>query len=95
MQLVNRGLSASGRFLVLRVLHSTTALARWPRSALWSPTSGSDILAVEHHRAGLVLPEADVEVVLTLETRDPAHRAEVVTALRTAGYQVDLVGRGT
>jgi threonine dehydratase len=91
MQLVNRGLSAAGRFLVLRVLlHDrpgalaalTAAVARL----------GLNVLAVEHHRAGLVLPVADVEVVLTLETRDPDHRDEVVTALRTAGYQVDLVG---
>jgi hypothetical protein len=31
-----------------------------------------------------------VEVVLTLETRDPAHRETVVEALRDRGYEVQL-----
>ncbi|MGH9224602.1 MAG: threonine ammonia-lyase [Acidimicrobiales bacterium] len=90
LNLINRGLSASGRFLILRVqLHdhpgSLAAL-----SALVG-TMGLNILAVEHHRTGLLLPVEDVEVVLTVETRDPDHRDEVVERLRTEGYRVDLL----
>ena len=33
----------------------------------------------------------EVEVLLTLETRDPEHRHEVVAALLAAGFRVELV----
>ena len=50
-----------------------------------------NVLSVDHHRAGLDLAVDEVEVLLTLETRDPAHRDEVVSGLRAQGYRVDLV----
>ncbi|MGH9150272.1 MAG: ACT domain-containing protein, partial [Acidimicrobiales bacterium] len=50
---------------------------------------GLNVLAVEHHRAGLRLDLDEVEVLLTLETRDPAHRDGVVAALRAAGFRVE------
>jgi threonine dehydratase len=34
---------------------------------------------------------ADVEVLLTLETRDPDHREEIVAVIAAAGFAVDLV----
>jgi threonine dehydratase len=49
------------------------------------------VLEVEHHRAGVNLGIDQVEVLLTLETRDPAHRHEVVQALTAAGFTVELV----
>lgn len=52
---------------------------------------GLNVLDVEHHRAGAAVAVDEVEVVLTLETRDPAHRAEIVSSLNAAGYRVDLV----
>jgi threonine dehydratase len=52
---------------------------------------GLNILSVEHRRAGLALPMTAVEVVLTMETRDPEHRAETVEWLREKGYAVDLL----
>ncbi|MDQ1394742.1 MAG: hypothetical protein QOG64_1, partial [Acidimicrobiaceae bacterium] len=33
----------------------------------------------------------EVEVLLTLETRDPEHRHEVVSGLEAAGFRVELV----
>jgi hypothetical protein len=33
----------------------------------------------------------EVEVVLTLETRDPDYRGEVVDDLEASGYRVELV----
>jgi threonine dehydratase len=52
---------------------------------------GLNVLEVEHHRAGVQVAIDEVEVLLTLETRDPAHRIAVVRALREAGFEVDLV----
>jgi hypothetical protein len=39
----------------------------------------------------VLLPVDHVEVVLTVETRDPDHRNEVVEQLRAEGYQVELL----
>lgn len=88
MRLIDRGLSASGRFLVLRVvMHDRPGeLARLSAQV---SDMGLNILAVEHHRSGLLLPPDQVEVMLTLETRNPDHREAVVSALRRAGYEVD------
>jgi threonine dehydratase len=89
VRLIDRGLSASGRYLILRVvLHDRPGALAALSSAIAG--LGLNILAVEHHRSGLVLPMEQVEVVLTLETRDPAHRETVVGALRDRGYEVQL-----
>jgi threonine dehydratase len=56
---------------------------------------GLNVLAVEHHRSGVALPLDRVEVLVTVETRDPEHRDEVVTALRAAGYEVTARGAVT
>ena len=49
---------------------------------------GLNVLSVEHHRSGVALPLDRVEVLVTVETRDPQHRDEVVAGLRAAGYDV-------
>lgn len=90
VKLIDHGLSAAGRYLVLRVVvedqpgtlaHLTGVVA----------DLGLNVLSLEHHRAGLALALEEVEVLLTLETRDPTHRGEVVAALGEAGYSVELV----
>ena len=90
MKLIDHGLSAAGRYLLLRIVLGdqpgalaalTAAVARM----------GLNVLEVEHHRAGLRLGVDEVEVLLTLETRDPEHRHDIVTGLQTAGYRVELV----
>jgi len=90
MKLIDHGLSAAGRYLVLRVL-----LPDRPGSLAGLTSSvaamGINVLSVEHHRAGLDLDVDEVEVLLTLETRDADHRAQVVGDLRAAGFEVELV----
>ncbi len=90
LRLIDRGLSVSGRYLILRVVVDDRpgALAALTTRIA---TMGLNVLAVEHHRSGLELPVERVEVVLTVETRDPGHAGEVVEQLRRAGYTVDLV----
>jgi threonine dehydratase len=90
IKLIDHGLSVAGRYLVLRVLLEDRpgALARLTAAVA---AMGLNVLSVEHHREGLVLPLDQVEVLLTLETRDPGHRDEVVRALASAGHRVELV----
>ncbi len=83
-RLVTHGLNASGRFLTTRV-----ALPDRPgalRSLLDVVAAlGLNIVDVEHHRSGTDLPVEQVEVRLTLETRDPDHRDAVLRRLEAAG----------
>jgi len=89
-RLIDHGLSSAGRYLLLRIVLGdrpgalaalTTEVARM----------NLNVLSVEHHRSGLSLGIDEVEVMLTLETRDPAHREEIVDQLRAKGFRVDLV----
>ena len=89
-RLIDHGLSAAARFMVVRVViddrpgalhHLTGVIARL----------GLNVLSVEHHREGIELPIASVEVLFTLETRDAAHQAEVLQTLQAEGYAVELV----
>jgi threonine dehydratase len=89
-KLIDHGLSAAGRYLRLRIILTdhpgalatvTDALAKM----------GLNVLDVEHHRSGLSLGVDEVEVLLTLETRDPEHREEVVGSLRELGFRVELL----
>ncbi len=89
-RLIDHGLSAAGRFMVVRVViddrpgalhHLTGVLARL----------GLNVLSVEHHREGLALPLASVEAVFTVETRDAAHQADVREQLQREGYRVQQV----
>lgn len=90
IKLIDHGLSVSGRYLVLRIVlrDSPGSLA-----ALTAEVArlGLNVLDVEHHRAGAAVGVDEVEVVLTLETRDPDHRAAIVASLDAAGYRVELV----
>lgn len=89
IKLIEHGLTAAGRYLVLRVILEDRpgALARLTAGVA---ELGLNVLEVEHHRVGLSLGLDRVEVLMTVETRDPAHRDETVRALREAGFVVEL-----
>jgi threonine dehydratase len=89
-RLVEHGLTASGRFLVLRVdvLDRPGALANLTAQVA---ALGLNVLSVEHHRLGMRLGLDKVEVQLTVETRDPAHRDQTLAELRASGLGVELV----
>lgn len=90
MKLIDHGLSAAGRYLLLRIIlrDHPGALAGLTAAVA---KMGLNVLAVEHHRSGLRLGVDEVEVLLTLETRDPAHRSDIVRDLEQDGYGVELV----
>ncbi|MGI8492188.1 MAG: threonine ammonia-lyase [Acidimicrobiales bacterium] len=90
-KLIDHGLSAAGRYLVLRVVMDDRPGALAGLTAELARL-GLNVLDVEHHRSGRALGLAEVEVQLTVETRDAAHHALVIDALAAAGYRAERVG---
>jgi threonine dehydratase len=90
MKLIDHGLSAAGRYLLLRIVldDAPGALAGLLAAVA---KMGLNVLEVEHHRSGVRLGVDEVEVLVTLETRDPDHRQGIVTALEVAGFRVELL----
>lgn len=87
-RIIQHGLTFAGRYLVLRTRLEDRPgqLVRFLRLLA---EEGVNVLDVEHHRAGMLLPIGQAEVQLTLETRDLTHCAEVVDFLRVAGYETE------
>jgi len=91
IRLIEHGLGAAGRYLRLRIVMADRPGALATLTAAVA-AQGLNVLSVEHHREGSSVGVDEVEVLLTLETRDPEHRLEVVGTLRHAGFKVDLAG---
>ena len=89
-KLIEHGLSAAGRYLRLRLVvpDRPGSLAIVTRTVA---DLGLSVQEVDHNRAGAHVAINEVEVLLTLETRDPEHRDEAVEALRAHGFTVDVV----
>jgi threonine dehydratase len=89
-KLIEHGLSAAGRYLTLRIVMADRVGAL---AALTNELArlGLNVLDVEHHRSGRDLAVSDVEVLVTVETRDRDHHAGVVKALTAFGYRVEPV----
>jgi threonine dehydratase len=90
IKLIDHGLSAAGRYVSLRVVLDDRP---GELAALTAEVArlGLNVLSVEHHRSGLDLAVAKVEVRLTLETRNAVHRGEIVADLQRAGFQVEPI----
>jgi threonine dehydratase len=90
IKLIDHGLSAAGRYMVLRIVVPDRPGALAGLTALLAAT-GLNVLDVEHHRSGLILGLNEVEVLFTVEARDPQHREAILSDLQAAGYHVQLV----
>ncbi|MEX2659080.1 MAG: threonine ammonia-lyase [Acidimicrobiales bacterium] len=90
MKLIDHGLSSSGRYLVVRVIVSDRPGALASLTATLARL-GLNVLSVEHHRSGLALRVDEVEILVTLETRDPDHRGEIVSTMAAEGFAVELI----
>ncbi|MEY2470199.1 MAG: threonine dehydratase [Actinomycetota bacterium] len=86
VRVVDHGLSAAGRYLVLRVV-VRDAPGELARLLDVVAKEGLNVLSVDHHRAGSRVGINKTEVRLTLETRDPSHRGEVVEIIKAAGFE--------
>ncbi len=87
MRVIRHGLSAAGRYLLLRIALQDRPGELHRLSGILAHL-GLNVLEVEHHHSGLELAINEVEVALTLETRDPAHRQEVLDTLAGEGYRM-------
>src|SRR5579875_874860 len=87
-RLIEHGLSAAGRYLMVRVVlpDKPGSLANLAKAV---SDLGLNLLTVEHRRSGVPVGVNEVEVVLTMETRDPDHRDAVAPALRLRGFRVE------
>jgi threonine dehydratase len=88
---IQHGLSATGRYLVIHTLLPDRPGALLSLLQLIA-AQGVNVLDVAHHRTGVHLPIQQVEVMLTLETRDRAHCEELLTVLRAHDYAVAEIG---
>ncbi|ORV68176.1 threonine dehydratase [Mycobacterium gastri] len=84
---ITHGLRAAGRYLAVKVTIPDRPGGLSRLLGVVSAT-GASVLDVVHVRTARKLALDEVEVRLTLETRGPAHREEVLEALIGAGFAV-------
>jgi threonine dehydratase len=84
---IQHGLAAQGRYLMIHTL-LTDRPGELLRLLGLIAAQNVNVLEVEHHRTGAQLPIQQVEVMLTLETRDRAHCDALLELLRREGFVV-------
>lgn len=90
-KVIDYGLTAAGRYLRLRVIMDDRAGLLSILSKTLSDMS-LNVVLIEHHKAGLKgLAFNEVEVQLTLETKDPSQHDEIVAELTRRGFPVELM----
>lgn len=88
--IVTRGLSAAGRYLRLRIVFRDRPGSLAALTAVVAKL-GLNVFDVEHHRTGVQIGIDEVEVLLVVETRNPDHRNDVITALQAEGFNAQLL----
>ncbi len=85
---VRFGLTASGRYLVVKILipDRPGQLARIVGAIA---EKRANVIVVSHHREGRNIGVLETEAELTLETRDEEHSQEVIRALVGEGFTVE------
>lgn len=88
LRVVRYGLSASGRYFAFhtRIADRPGALFRLLGAIA---EVGANIVGVEHHREGASVQMGDVDVLLQIETKGPAHIQELTDRLHADGYVVE------
>jgi threonine dehydratase len=84
LHVIEHGMAAAARYLSLRVRVGDRPGALAELLGLVA-SLGANVLDVSHSRISGSLPLGEVEIALAVETRGPAHCAELVDALRAAG----------
>ncbi|GAA2516599.1 threonine ammonia-lyase [Rarobacter incanus] len=87
LRVIRHGLAAAGRYLNLRVrlIDRPGALAELVDELA---RDGGNVMHVDHVRTGPDLAIDEVEVTFQVETKGPAHCAELLAGLRAHGYRV-------
>jgi threonine dehydratase len=89
-RVISNGLAASDRYLKLKIMLPDRP-GQLARTAEIVAEANANVIEVLHTRHGRGLQLSEVELELSVETRGPEHRDEVVAKLRDAGYDARLV----
>ncbi|TFC14605.1 threonine ammonia-lyase [Cryobacterium algoritolerans] len=84
-RVISHGLSASGRYLTLRIMLPDRP-GQLARISELLAEAHANVIEVLHTRHGVGLQISEVELNVSVETRGPDHRQHVVDVLRSAGY---------
>jgi threonine dehydratase len=89
-RIINYALAIFGRFLMVQITMPDTP-GQLTRALQICSERGANISQVEHFRGEMHIPVGLTSVLLSMETRDAAHQAAIVAALRERGYPVRQV----
>lgn len=89
-RVIAHGLAASDRYLTLRI-GLPDRPGQLARIAELVAEANANVVEVLHTRHGAGMQISEVALELSVETRGPAHRAEVVEVLRRAGYEPQII----
>ena len=87
LRVIEHGLTAAGRYLSITV-RCDDRPGQLARMLAEIAEHGGNVVDVDHSRRDQRLRLGEVEVNLSMETRGPEHSAQVMAALRAAGYQL-------
>jgi threonine dehydratase len=84
-RVISHGLAASDRYLTLRIMLPDRP-GQLARISELLAEARANVIEVLHTRHGAGLQLSEVELDISVETRGPEHRLQVVELLRSAGY---------
>jgi threonine dehydratase len=87
LRVIQYGMAAAGRYLGIR-LRISDRPGSLARMLTLLADLGANVIDVEHMRTGPKMYFGEVEVAVSVETRGTGHGAEVLDALRQAGYPI-------
>ncbi|GAA1060844.1 threonine ammonia-lyase [Agromyces bracchium] len=89
-RVIAHGLAASDRYLTLRI-GLPDRPGQLARISELLAAANANVVEVLHTRHGAGMQISEVALQLSVETRGPAHREEVVATLRRAGYEPEII----
>lgn len=87
--IIERGMVRAGRLVRISIQARDTPGVP-ARITTVVANTGANIDEVHHHRAFSTLSAQSAEVELVLQTRNPAHVAEVAAALKASGFEAAI-----
>ena len=88
-RIIGHGLVASGRYMTLRIPLPDRP-GQLARVSDVLAAAGANVTEVLHTRHDLGLRLNDVVLQVSVETRGPNHQHDVLTALRSAGFEPEV-----
>lgn len=90
LKVIQRGLSAAGRYLTIKMMLQDRPGELTTISSIISSLD-ANVTGVDHTRVGGALSMGDVSITIDMETKGNEHCEEVLSALTDAGYQPIVV----